>query len=401
MSAWIHGVIDSVMAWLTDLGYWGIMFGLMIEIIPSEIVLAFGGYLVSAGQINYWLAVLFGTVGGVLAQIFVYWIGLYGGRPVLERFGKYIFINKHHIEVSENWFNKYGSGVIFTARFIPVVRHAISVPAGMARMPLSRFTLLTTLAVIPWSMLFVYLGMTLGENWSHIDETAATYTSELMWGALGLTALYAIYVFVKRRRRKAKESTGADVPGKLAGSGRTGEDRSAPASVPAIAAHSRTGAEANGVLAGLPDGYRALGARIVRSGDSSQTVDQIVIGPNGIFHVEFNDRSGELRFRAPGHEAADAAAAAGDLTANAYRSEYVLKDLLRRRGLTADVVGIICFTDPEAELSGTSAAFEALKLERLVPFIVSYRAKHPLDEERVRIAAAWIEDHSGRAGREK
>lgn len=203
MSEWLHGLIDAATGWLADLGYWGIMLGLMIEIIPSEIVLAFGGYLVSLGEINYWLAVLFGVVGGVIAQIFVYWIGRYGGRPVLEKFGKYIFINKHHIDVSEQWFNKYGAGVIFTARFIPVVRHAISVPAGMARMSLLKFTLLTTAAVIPWSMLFVYLGMTLGANWQNIDETAAEYMGEIMWAAIGLTVLYVLYLLYKRSKRKA------------------------------------------------------------------------------------------------------------------------------------------------------------------------------------------------------
>jgi len=204
MSEWLHSLIDTATSWLTDLGYWGIMLGLMIEIIPSEIVLAFGGYMVSLGEINYWLAVLFGVVGGVIAQIFVYWIGRYGGRPVLEKFGKYIFINKHHIDVSEQWFNKYGAGVIFTARFIPVVRHAISVPAGMARMPLFKFTLLTTLAVIPWSMLFVYLGMKLGDNWENIDEYASAYMDEIMWAAVGLTVLYAGYIFWKRSRKKPK-----------------------------------------------------------------------------------------------------------------------------------------------------------------------------------------------------
>lgn len=202
MSEWLHGLVNTATTWLTDLGYWGIMIGLMIEIIPSEIVLAFGGYLVSLGEINYWLAVVFGVIGGVIAQIFVYWIGRYGGRPVLEKFGKYILINKHHIDVSEQWFNKYGAGVIFTARFIPVVRHAISVPAGMARMPLFKFTLLTTLAVIPWSMLFIYLGMTLGANWQNIDETAAQYMDELMWGAVILTVLYAAYLIFKRAKKK-------------------------------------------------------------------------------------------------------------------------------------------------------------------------------------------------------
>ena len=182
----ISDLISTLFEWIQSLGYFGIMIGLMIEVIPSEIVLAFGGFLVWSGDINFFGAVLFGTIGGVIAQIFVYWIGRYGGRPVLEKYGKYIFIQKKHIDHSEEWFNKYGTGVIFTARFIPVVRHAISVPAGISKMPLGKFTLLTTLAVIPWSALFVYLGMTLGNKWEDIDKVAAKYTNEIILVAIAL-----------------------------------------------------------------------------------------------------------------------------------------------------------------------------------------------------------------------
>ena len=124
-------LIHSVLVFLEGLGYWGIMLGLMLEVIPSEIVLSYAGYLVSTGSITFWGAVAFGTIGGVIAQLFIYWIGRYGGRPVLERYGKYILIQKKHIDYAEDWFNRYGTGVIFTARFIPVVRHAISIPAGI------------------------------------------------------------------------------------------------------------------------------------------------------------------------------------------------------------------------------------------------------------------------------
>ncbi len=77
------------------------------------------------------------------AQIFLYWLGYYGGRPVVEKYGKYLLINKHHLDIAEGWFKRYGAGVIFSARFIPVVRHAISIPAGLAKMPLKLFTLYT------------------------------------------------------------------------------------------------------------------------------------------------------------------------------------------------------------------------------------------------------------------
>lgn len=196
----IHDAISSLFHWLQSLGVFGIMVGLMVEVIPSEIVLAWGGYLVHQGEIGFFGAVLFGTIGGVIAQIFVYWIGRYGGRPFVEKFGKYILINKKHIEVSEAWFAKYGTGMIFTARFIPVVRHAISIPAGMAKMPLGKFTVLTTLAVIPWSIMFVYLGMKLGENWENINEKAGPFLFPIAAVAIGLTLIYVILKIVRRKK---------------------------------------------------------------------------------------------------------------------------------------------------------------------------------------------------------
>jgi len=202
----ISDLISQLFEWIQSLGYFGIMIGLMIEVIPSEIVLAYGGYLVWTGQINFVGAVLFGTVGGVIAQVFVYWIGRYGGRPVLERYGKYIFIKKKHIDHSEDWFNKYGTGVIFTARFIPIVRHAISVPAGISRMPLGKFVMLTTLAVIPWSSLFVYLGMTLGDKWKDIDEVAAQYTHEIIIAALAMIIIYFLFKWYKSKKKRGIEA---------------------------------------------------------------------------------------------------------------------------------------------------------------------------------------------------
>jgi membrane protein DedA with SNARE-associated domain len=190
--------IFSVLEFLSELGYFGIALGLMIEVIPSEIVLGYGGYMISEGILGYPGAIIAGTIGGTLAQLFLYWAGYYGGRPFLEKYGKYVFIKKKQIDLSEQWFSKYGVGVIFFARFIPVVRHAISIPAGIAKMSATKFTLYTVAAVIPWTILFLYLGHALGENWSHIKEYAAQYTMPIIIGAL---ILGVIYYLIKKTKK--------------------------------------------------------------------------------------------------------------------------------------------------------------------------------------------------------
>lgn len=201
----MHGLIDNLLHFFEGLGYWGIMLGLMVEVIPSEIVLAYGGFLVFKGELSFIGVVVFGTIGGTAAQLFLYWLGRYGGRPVLEKYGKYLLINKKHLDVSEQWFAKYGTVVIFTARFIPVVRHAISIPAGIARMSHVTFTLYTILAIVPWSILFIYLGMTLGENWERIDEKAGPLIVPFVVSAVVLTILYMIFKKKKRRPKADAE----------------------------------------------------------------------------------------------------------------------------------------------------------------------------------------------------
>ena len=190
--------IFSVLEFLSQLGYFGIALGLMIEVIPSEIVLGYGGYMISEGILGYPGAIIAGTIGGTLAQLFLYWAGYFGGRPFLEKYGKYVLIKKKQIDQSEQWFKKYGVGVIFFARFIPVVRHAISIPAGIAKMSATKFTLYTVAAVIPWTILFLYLGHALGKNWSHIKEYAAQYTLPILIGAV---ILGVIYYLIKKTKK--------------------------------------------------------------------------------------------------------------------------------------------------------------------------------------------------------
>jgi hypothetical protein len=269
--------------------------------------------------------------------------------------------------VAEAWFRRYGTGVIFTARFIPVVRHAISIPAGMARMSLIRFTVYTALAVIPWSILFIYLGKSLGDKWEQIDEIAAPYVQPFVWASVGLTALYIIYKIVRSRR------------GKPARYGDEGEKKTA---------HQ---------LRFLGREYRVLNGRFVRGSSGAQEFDHIVVGPNGVFHIDSKHWSGEIRFTKQGIERSKDGGGS-DPTAQLYRHEYVLKELLRAHHLTADVVGIICFTHENCTLIGRSPAFETLKPDRLLHFIKTYRPKKSLSVQQVQTIAGLIEENS-RTGR--
>ncbi|WP_424766474.1 DedA family protein [Paenibacillus sp. sgz302251] len=196
---WVSNFLHEVLVWIEDLGYFGILIGLLIEVIPSEVVLAFGGYLVWKGDVSYWGAVLFGTLGAVGQNWILYAIGRYGGRPIVERFGKYIKIKSKHVDTAEKWFNKFGAGIVFTARFVPVMRQVISIPAGMARMNFGLFTLLTALASIPWSILFVYLGKSLGDQWQRIDEKASQYVQPAIWIALAIFVVYMLFKLLRTR----------------------------------------------------------------------------------------------------------------------------------------------------------------------------------------------------------
>lgn len=178
---------------LGEYGFIGIALGLMIEVIPSEIVLGYGGFLIASGKLTFLAALIAGVFGGTMAQLFLYWLGMYGGRPFFDRFGKYLFIQSKHLNAAERWFANYGTIVIFTARFIPVIRHAISIPAGIARMPFYHFTVLTVAAMIPWTILFLLIGIELESHWEQIGDHAAAYLKPIIGTALAVLLLYFLF----------------------------------------------------------------------------------------------------------------------------------------------------------------------------------------------------------------
>ena len=164
-------------------GYIGVVIAMTIEScaipLPSELILPFAGWSVSRGLIEpltsspwtYWAAVLAGVLGNTLGSLASYAIGAYGGRPLVARYGKYVLISAHDLELAERWFARFGEVTVFFSRMLPIVRTFISVPAGIARMPLWRFTLFSILGAVPWVMLLVWGGMQLGDHWLELKQS--------------------------------------------------------------------------------------------------------------------------------------------------------------------------------------------------------------------------------------
>ncbi|TME13523.1 MAG: DedA family protein [Chloroflexi bacterium] len=188
-----HIVIPFLNALYGAVGYVGVMLAMAIESamvpLPSELVLPYAGFLVSDplqveplthGRWEFWIVVAVATLGNTLGSIVGYYIGARGGRPFLERWGRYLLIRPHELELADHFFEKYGPATAFFSRLMPIVRTFISFPAGVARMPLGKFILYSTLGAIPWSILLVWAGAQLGANWVQIRATLQPYDTLIL-----------------------------------------------------------------------------------------------------------------------------------------------------------------------------------------------------------------------------
>lgn len=166
--------------------------------IPSEAVMPFAGYLSFTHVLNFWMVVSIGTIANVVGGLIAYAIGMYGGRPFITRVGRYVLLSPHHVEVAEKWFNKYGEVTIFFGRMVPAVRTFVSLPAGIARMNLSRFILFSLLGSLLWNFAMTYAGFQLHAQWGVL----ASKMKPLSYiGALILVA--AVVLFWTNRRNRS------------------------------------------------------------------------------------------------------------------------------------------------------------------------------------------------------
>jgi len=197
-SDWVQGIVRA--------GGYPVVFALILlestlVPIPSELVMPFAGYMAWKGEFSLPVILVINSVGALVGSGICYWIGVVGGKPFLVKYGKYFLVRQHEIERTETFFARHGNKTILIGRFLPVIRHIISVPAGIARMPLPGFFLQTFLGATIWGGVLILLGYYVGANWEALTSTLKRVDHVI--GAILVLALVALGIrFVVRRRRE-------------------------------------------------------------------------------------------------------------------------------------------------------------------------------------------------------
>jgi membrane protein DedA with SNARE-associated domain len=201
-----------IVATISRLGYAGIILLMAIESacipLPSEIIMPFSGALVSRGEFNLWLVGLAGAFGCVLGSLVAYWVGMYGGRPLAEKYGRYLLISRHDLDLADRWFDRFGEVIVFASRLLPAIRTFIAFPAGVARMNLKKFVIYTFAGSLPWCIGLAYVGQRLGEKWDK-DPTLKTlfHRFDFVIGIiLVLAAAWWVWRHIKHLREDQEKS---------------------------------------------------------------------------------------------------------------------------------------------------------------------------------------------------
>ena len=195
-------MVDFLINLINDYGYLGMFLGMILEaviiIIPSELILATAGILVSKSIFTFGGALVTGILGSVFCAIIIYFMGYFGGQPFIKKYGKYFFMKEEDIEKSDTWFNKYGMLSALIGRNIPIIRTLISLPIGIMRLSFVKFVIYTTIGSIPWTFLFIYLGFHLGNNWIEVNN----YIDYLKI-PIRILLIWVVYRFIKKRTRSS------------------------------------------------------------------------------------------------------------------------------------------------------------------------------------------------------
>jgi membrane protein DedA with SNARE-associated domain len=203
LTSFFHWLADTILA----LGYPGIVVLMAIESsilpLPSELVMPPAGYLAAKGQMNGVLAVAAGTLGSVIGALVNYGLALFVGEPLLRKYGKYVLVSNRSLDRSEVFFRRHGEISTLIGRLLPVVRHLISIPAGVSRMNLSRFILFTALGAGAWCAVLTYLGYIIGRHGEEVHTVIGAYVHNalLTYVVPAVLILLAGYVLWRRSGR--------------------------------------------------------------------------------------------------------------------------------------------------------------------------------------------------------
>ncbi len=208
-------IAHSIQQLIIDLGYPGLFLLIVLEStmvpIPSLLVMPFAGFLASRGDFSLPDILILNTAAALTGSLISYWLGRAGGKPLLLKYGKYVFVRPKDIEKTEEYFAKHGGKTVFIARFLPVVRHLISIPAGIAKMPILPFSALTAAGATIWGGGLMLLGYWLRENWEPVSEKMKHYDHLIAAGVVVIIAVVAIRFYLQRRKAQAAAKAASSV----------------------------------------------------------------------------------------------------------------------------------------------------------------------------------------------
>jgi len=205
-----HFVQDIV----RNLGYPGLFALIVLEStlvpIPSELVMPFAGFLAQRGEFSLAVVLIINSVAAVVGSGLCYWLGAAGGKPLLVKYGKFVLVRPKDLEKTETFFARHGKATVLIGRFLPVIRHIISIPAGIARMPLGAFFTQTFIGATIWGTILIFIGYLLGARWDTVANTLKRV--DLVIGVAIVTLLLAVAIrfVVRRRRERELAQTDAD-----------------------------------------------------------------------------------------------------------------------------------------------------------------------------------------------
>ncbi|HNR28889.1 MAG TPA: DedA family protein [Candidatus Dojkabacteria bacterium] len=208
----IQSIIDWLVNAISTIGYPGVFISVFLESffapIPSEIILPFSGFVASTGKMNLIFVIVIATVAAYLGSLPFYFIGKWGEKPVINfinKYGKYLFIQQKDVDKVFGAFDKYGKGVVFFGRLIPMIRTLISFPAGVAKMQFARFSMYTLLGSLTWNILLTYAGYQLGDHWSVVSKWIEKYQNVILVLIIIAVLLYIIRRIKSRRGAGVKK----------------------------------------------------------------------------------------------------------------------------------------------------------------------------------------------------